>query len=177
SDIWALAGSVAVTGTGGPLLPFRCGRVDYGPGQGVPPPRLPDATRGEDHLRDVFITNMGFDEWELVALSGAHSLGRAHSDRSGFDGPWTRRPNTFSNSYFGILTDTRPFRPITAPNNNTQFVYSDSQLMMLPSDMALVESNALRYYWNLLCAVRYAANSTLFFDVFARAWVKLVELG
>jgi len=32
---------------------------------------------------------MGFDNKEIVALSGGHTLGRAHPDRSGFDGAWT----------------------------------------------------------------------------------------
>jgi hypothetical protein len=31
---------------------------------------------------------MGFDDREMVALIGAHALGRCHTDRSGFDGPW-----------------------------------------------------------------------------------------
>lgn len=28
-----------------------------------------------------------------VALSGAHALGRCHTDRSGFDGPWQYSPS------------------------------------------------------------------------------------
>ena len=32
---------------------------------------------------------MGFNDQEIVALSGAHTLGRCHADRSGFVGPWT----------------------------------------------------------------------------------------
>ena len=37
--------------------------------------RLPDASKGAPHIRDVF-TRMGFNDQELVALSGAHALGR-----------------------------------------------------------------------------------------------------
>lgn len=33
--------------------------------------------------------SMGFNDQEIVALNGAHTLGRCHSDRSGFLGPWT----------------------------------------------------------------------------------------
>jgi cytochrome c peroxidase len=29
---------------------------------------------------------MGFNDQEIVALSGAHALGRCHGDRSGFEG-------------------------------------------------------------------------------------------
>ena len=37
---------------------------------------------------------------ELAA--GAHTLGRCHTDRSGFLGPWTNAPTTFSNLYFQV---------------------------------------------------------------------------
>ena len=37
--------------------------------------RLPDASKGAPHIRDVF-SRMGFNDQELVALSGAHALGR-----------------------------------------------------------------------------------------------------
>ena len=47
--------------------------------------RLPDGALGADHIRDIF-GRMGFSDQEIVALSGAHALGRCHPDRSGFDG-------------------------------------------------------------------------------------------
>ena len=37
--------------------------------------RLPDASKGAPHIRDVFY-RMGFNDQEIVALSGAHALGR-----------------------------------------------------------------------------------------------------
>ena len=75
-----------------------------------------------------------------VALSGAHALGRCHADRSGFVGPWTRAPTTFSNDYFRLLVEEK-WSPKTAPNGATQFVNAASggDLMMLKSDMTLVE--------------------------------------
>lgn len=42
---------------------------------------LPDATQASDHLRDVFY-RMGFNDQEIVALSGAHSLGVSGTDRT-----------------------------------------------------------------------------------------------
>ena len=35
-----------------------------------------------------------------MALSGAHTVGSCHLDRSGFDGPWTEEPLKFDNTYF-----------------------------------------------------------------------------
>ncbi|MCI31910.1 L-ascorbate peroxidase cytosolic-like, partial [Trifolium medium] len=41
-----------------------------------PPPegRLPDATKGSDHLRDVFGKAMGLSDQDIVALSGGHTI-------------------------------------------------------------------------------------------------------
>ena len=50
---------------------------------------------------------MGFNDQEIVALSGAHALGRCHRDRSGFDGPWTFSPVTVSNEYFRLLLEEK----------------------------------------------------------------------
>ena len=48
---------------------------------------------------------MGFDDQEIVALSGAHALGRCHITASGYTGPWSFTPLVFDNTYFKLLTD------------------------------------------------------------------------
>lgn len=48
---------------------------------------------------------MGFNDQEIVALSGAHALGRCHRDRSGFEGPWTFSPTSVTNEFFKLLFD------------------------------------------------------------------------
>ena len=71
---------------GGPEIEWKGGRTDYVDDSKLPPSgRLPDGAKGSDHLRHVF-GRMGFGDQEIVALSGAHSLGRCHSDRS-YDKP------------------------------------------------------------------------------------------
>ncbi|KAK3022978.1 hypothetical protein RJ639_046682 [Escallonia herrerae] len=91
------AGVVAVEVTGGPTIDFVPGRKDSAdcPKEG----RLPDAKQGATHLRDIFY-RMGLSDKDIVALSGGHTLGRAHRERSGFEGPWTAEPLKFDNSYF-----------------------------------------------------------------------------
>ena len=139
-----------------PCCPTICiistGRLDASePGQCPPEGNLPDAEAGDDgqfgwdsgtvvtkdpkaegHLRKVFY-RMGFDDEGIVALSGAHTFGRAYKDRSGLgkektkftdgeselakqiraDGSeakytpggsaWTDQWLVFDNSYFKIL--------------------------------------------------------------------------
>ena len=48
---------------------------------------------------------MGFDDRDIVALSGAHALGRCHEEASGYWGPWTFAETTFSNEYFRLLLE------------------------------------------------------------------------
>jgi cytochrome c peroxidase len=50
---------------------------------------------------------MGFNDQEIVALSGAHALGRCHVDRSGFEGPWTFSPTVVTNDYYKLLLDEK----------------------------------------------------------------------
>merc|ERR1712196_87951 len=76
-----------------------------------PDGRLPNADMGSEpataqHLRDIFY-RMGFNDQEIVALSGAHALGRCHEDASGYWGPWTRAETTFSNEYFRLLKEEK----------------------------------------------------------------------
>eukprot|EP00966_Prymnesium_polylepis_P084646 1959704-Prymnesium_polylepis.1 len=74
---------------GGPYIPFRVGRPDAtGPESPVPEGNLPDAHGPADHLRFIFY-RMGFNDMEVTALNGAHTLGRCHPQNSGLNGTWT----------------------------------------------------------------------------------------
>ncbi|KAH6762393.1 ascorbate peroxidase 2 [Perilla frutescens var. hirtella] len=75
ADFYQLAGIVSVEVTGGPEIPFHPGRPIKSPPEG----RLPDATKGTEHLREVF-GHMGFIDKDIVALSGGHTLGRCHKE-------------------------------------------------------------------------------------------------
>ena len=60
----------------GPHIKWRPGRKDQDDSTKCPPDgRLPDGAKGSPHLRDIFY-RMGFNDQEIVALSGAHALGR-----------------------------------------------------------------------------------------------------
>jgi cytochrome c peroxidase len=90
----------------GPVIPYRPGRLDKDIVACTPDGRLPDASQGNKHLRDIF-GRMGFNDQEIVALSGAHALGRCHSTRSGFEGPWTFSPTVVTNDYYKLLLNEK----------------------------------------------------------------------
>jgi cytochrome c peroxidase len=175
ADLWTLAGIVAIKEMGGPDIPWQAGRTDYVDDSKLPPRgRLPDASKTSNHLRFIFY-RMGFNDQEIVALSGAHNLGRCHSDRSGFEGAWVNNPTRFSNQYFRLLL-SNDWRKKKLPNGVEQFMSydedSETELMMLPTDMALIHDDSFRPWVEL-----YAKDKEAFFGDFTKVFSKLVELG
>eukprot|EP00913_Durusdinium_trenchii_P026796 g25136.t1 len=109
ADLWTLAANVAIKEMGGPDIKTRFGRKDAESSSDSVESqvgRLPDGDKEIDHLREIFHPK-GFDDKDIVALSGAHTVGKCHLDRSGFDGAWTEEPLKFDNTYFKELKDTR----------------------------------------------------------------------
>ncbi|KAL6644395.1 hypothetical protein ACP70R_016003 [Stipagrostis hirtigluma subsp. patula] len=152
ADLYQLAGVVAVEVTGGPTVEFIPGRRDSSvcPREG----RLPDAKKGAPHLRDIFY-RMGLTDKDIVALSGGHTLGKAHPERSGFEGAWTKEPLKFDNSYF------------------VELLKGESEgLLQLPTDKALLQDPEFRPYVEL-----YAKDEDAFFKDYAESHKKLSELG
>ena len=171
ADLWTLAGVHAIKLMGGPEVPFKFGRTDEDDGATCPMNgRLPDAGLGAEHLREVFY-RMGFDDQDIVALSGAHTVGSCHENRSGFDGPWTTCPTKFDNEYFkNLLNLTWNEREWDGP---LQFADSATgKLMMLPTDIALTTDKSFVKYVKI-----YAKDEQKFFDDFATAMGKLIALG
>merc|ERR1712141_467719 len=115
----------------------------------------PDGDKHASHLRDIFY-RMGFDDRGIVALSGAHAVGRCHTDRSGFWGPWTHAESTLGNEWKGP----------------PQFENKDGDLMMLSTDLALVEDPGFKVW-----AEKYYKDEDMFFKDFAQYYQQLNELG
>jgi len=173
ADLWALAANVAIACMGGPEIPTRFGRVDAkSAAESVPSQegRLPDGDKGADHLRDIFHPK-GLDDKAIVALSGAHTVGRCHAERSGFEGPWTAEPLKFDNSYFVELL-AKTYEPETSSKGKPQHRCPASKTMMLSSDLALLADPLLK-----ASVERYAANQEEWFADFRDAWIKLQEAG
>ncbi|EXJ95871.1 cytochrome c peroxidase, mitochondrial [Capronia coronata CBS 617.96] len=170
SDLWILAGVCAVQEMQGPTIPWRPGRQDRDLSFCTPDGRLPDASKDQNHIRAIF-GRMGFNDQEMVALSGAHALGRCHTDRSGYDGPWTFSPTVLTNDYYRLLLEEKwGWRKWNGPKQ-----YEDLKthsLMMLPTDMALIKDPIFKKY-----VEKYAKDNDAFFKDFSDAVVRLFELG
>ncbi|XP_027355066.1 putative L-ascorbate peroxidase 6 isoform X2 [Abrus precatorius] len=148
ADMIAVAGAEAVEVCGGPPIQVSLGRLD----SLVPDPegRLPEESLNASGLKKCF-QRKGFSTQELVALSGAHTIG----------GKGFGSPISFDNSYYKVLLE----KPWTSSGGM-------SSMIGLPSDHALVEDDeCLRWI------KKYADNENTFFEDFKNAYVKLVNSG
>ncbi|XP_057477381.1 putative L-ascorbate peroxidase 6 [Actinidia eriantha] len=148
ADMIAVAGAEAVAVCGGPNIPVQLGRID----SMVPDPegKLPQESLDASGLKQCF-QRKGFSTQELVALSGAHTLGS-----KGFG-----NPTVFDNSYFKILVE-KPWSSSAGM----------SSMIGLPSDRALVEDDECRRWIS-----KYANDQNLFFEDFKNVYIKLVNTG
>ncbi|CAB9507652.1 ascorbate peroxidase 6, chloroplastic/mitochondrial [Seminavis robusta] len=205
ADLYQMASARAVALAGGPDIDMMYGRLDSaGPDECSLEGHLPDAEPGPDgkyggyvegkpsvstedktpygHLRKVFY-RMGLNDEEIVALSGAHTMGRAHKDRSGLgaaktkftdgkpvergDGEkvdnyrvggsaWTKQWLTFDNSYFTTIPDDD----------------ADPELLKLSTDKTLFDDDGFKPF-----AEKFRDSQDAFFESYAEAHKKLSELG
>jgi L-ascorbate peroxidase len=144
ADLVALGGAAAVQKCGGPVIEIGLGRTDNT--EPAPPHRLPGGYEGATLFKSMF-ARMGLGPRDLVALSGAHTLG--HTQRR----PFTPHPWAFSNTYFVQLL-------------------AEPKSALLNTDSALLDDPALRPYVEL-----YAADEPRFFADFAAAFRRLTWLG
>lgn len=194
ADLIQLAGATSIEAVGGPRMPMRYGRVDTQtalqcppegnlPGAAAPfPNNEPDAAT---HLRTVFY-RMGFDDQEIVALSGAHTIGRAFKERSGTvdNGYGEAGATKFTCPMASARADAKPgvgmaggkswtSNWLTFDNTYFQKQYAtEPELLWLDTDKALHTDARFGPYFRL-----YAQDQRAFFRDFSAAFVKLSECG
>jgi len=101
ADLIQMASAISIEMAGGPKINMRYGRVSvddarscagplsregFASNAGLPdavPPFNCGASDAATHLRNVFTKKMGFTDQEIVALSGARTIGRAFKEREG----------------------------------------------------------------------------------------------
>jgi L-ascorbate peroxidase len=154
ADLIQLAGAHAVAVTGGPLIRVPLGRLDASSGD--PEGRMPEETLDGAGLRAHFAA-AGLSAREMVALSGAHTLGS-----KGF-GP----PLAFDSAYYSTLL-ARPW----ADKDATPEARAMAEHIGLASDKALAEDAPSAGFIR-----RYALDGAAWFDDFAAAYVKMGCLG
>jgi hypothetical protein len=208
ADLWQLAANVAISfslprGASMPLQ-IRYGRVDVDMCADSDHSMLPDAELTNQHTRAVFVDRMGFEQTEVTALMGAHTLGRADADASGYDGSWVQNSATFDNDYYDDIIN-RPW--VRETNQNGQHLWRDPgnpETLMLNTDMSLafdigddatVNSNNCRTGGgggggggqrgnncprtgdSINDVETFAANREAWYFAFSKAWQKLQQLG
>ncbi len=144
ADLIALGGTAAVQKCGGPIIEIGLGRSDAT--TVAPPHRLPGGYEGSRMLKSMF-ARMGLGPRELVALSGAHTLGFTQRK------PFTEDPWVFSNTFY------------------TQLVERKGSLL-LQTDTAILDDPELRPYVEL-----YAQDERRFWADFADAFRRMSWLG
>jgi L-ascorbate peroxidase len=144
ADLIALGGTAAVQKCGGPVIEIGLGRTDAA--IVAPPHRLPGGYEGAGMLKSMF-ARMGLGPRDLVALSGAHTLGFTQRK------PFTDDPWVFSNTFF------------------TQLVERKGSLL-LQTDTSILEDPELRPYVEL-----YAEDEGRFWEDFADAYRRMSWLG
>eukprot|EP00484_Ammonia_sp_Unknown_P030020 CAMPEP_0197024752 /NCGR_PEP_ID=MMETSP1384-20130603/5256_1 /TAXON_ID=29189 /ORGANISM="Ammonia sp." /LENGTH=448 /DNA_ID=CAMNT_0042453193 /DNA_START=19 /DNA_END=1365 /DNA_ORIENTATION=- len=135
-------------------IPYFFGRRDCGQdsGDAVDTKRFVDPLFGWNGVQKWFVDNLGYNDQQIVALIGAHTLGTAHSSASGFDTlPWVDDEGTLDNQFYIDLADTaaQDFKEAPYINGwtcmlapNKQYEWQNLQneghpYIMLNSDMSL----------------------------------------
>lgn len=209
ADLIQLAGATAIECAGGPKIPMRYGRVDVkGPEEcavegnlpAAEPPFEDGSADAAAHLRAVF-GRMGFNDQEIVALSGAHTIGRAFAERSGVTSkgygdkngtPYTGCPvsgvvggggggcpfaprrdgKEAASSMKGGMSWTKKWLSFDNSYFKKEYVEDPENLLWMSTDKALHTDPGFAPHFK-----RYAEDEAAFFSDFAAAFAKLSECG
>ena len=159
ADVIAASGAYAVELTGGPEITsrLRFGRVDATAAD--PENRMPGESASGEETRAAF-SAMGYTLAETVCLAGAHTIGG-----KGFGEPYV-----FDNEYYKTLL-VRPWDGVKNPGATKDDLEmgshvgltSDKNLAIDPPSLEVIE--------------RYARAQDVFFEDFAKVYVKMTESG
>ncbi|XP_010518676.1 PREDICTED: peroxidase 65-like [Tarenaya hassleriana] len=184
ADILAQATRDLVTMVGGPYFDVKLGRKD-GLESRAHKVRgnLPMPNQTVDQMFGMFAKN-GFTLREMVALSGAHTIGFSHCKEFSDRLFGSRSDKEINPRFAAALKDLcknytvddtiAAFNDVMTPGKFDNMYYKNLRrgLGLLASDHVLFKDNRTRKFVEL-----YAANQTAFFNDFARAMEKLGSVG
>mmetsp|Transcript_5993 Transcript_5993/g.13701 ORF Transcript_5993/g.13701 Transcript_5993/m.13701 type:complete len:309 (+) Transcript_5993:85-1011(+) len=202
ADLIQMASACAIEVTGGPKIPMKYGRVDAKDGSACPGRTsrgtadnagLPDAmapfgcgaSDAATHLRNIF-NRMGFDDEGIVALSGAHTIGRAFKERSGTveNGYGDKTATKYTGSGCPVRHDGKAGVGMSGGKSwtsnwltfdNSYFKRpssADSDLIWFPTDTALHTDPKYKAHFD-----KFGGSKEAFFEAYSRAHKQLSELG
>ncbi|XP_067950602.1 putative ascorbate peroxidase [Watersipora subatra] len=205
ADFWALAGVEAVTfaaekaNSPHPDIQFRYGRLSC---QTSPITTdlhtFPSSLGDTDHVLQFFQNQFNFDAKETTAILGAHTLGNAHRQNSGFVHPWVTRKHQLDNAFYSELQDATNGwnqRSIRQGGVTRWFWESTTnpQLLMLNTDMCLIKDMSSADAEGMVncdynsCptppgvtdawVTSFAIDNALWITEFAAAFEKMIESG
>jgi len=209
ADLIQMASAVAIEKLGGPKIDMIYGRraiesgascvkplsrEGFAANAGLPdggPPFSCGSATPEEHLRNVFGKKMGFNDQEIVALSGAHTIGRVFKERSGACPFGYGNANASKYTKEDVIARHDGAKGIGMAGgaawtknwlsfDNAYFTQPkdasgnllDKDLVWLPTDACVFTDPAFKQV-----ADAYAKDEALFMSDYAKAHKKLSELG
>lgn len=152
ADLIQLGGYAAVEYCGGPAMIFNMGRHDIST-EGDVVQHAAETYAGSLVVQGLAQSNLTPEEF--VALMGQFTIGFCGEDKKGPHTRWTMNPYVFDNSYFKEL-----------------LLKDQSKYYRTEADLKLVQSTNLRNW-----VEAYAQDQDLFFRNYAKAHVKVSEIG
>lgn len=185
ADILALAARDSVNIAGGPYYDVPTGRKDGFRSLAADTSALPAPTLDASELIKVFVGTHGFTVPELVALSGAHTLGQAHcasfkNRLSGFSAANDVDPSLESGMAASLAQTCKSggdeaTAELDATSNDFDEEYfkglQDSRGLMTSDQTLLTGSPETAMYVN-----QFADGPDVFFDTFVQGMAKMGQL-
>ncbi|XP_013408446.1 putative ascorbate peroxidase [Lingula anatina] len=219
ADFWALASVTALDIAAGfqechtvlclwlprPEITFRWGRKDCPTSPSTSQVRsFPDGHGDLSSVKSFGNHTFGLNLRETVALLGAHTLGTAQKNQSGWNGKWVWNQHTLSNLYYQELISKSLRRPWTQINvgkrsdrwqwnaqSNEGGKAKGGTIFMLNTDMSLYKDIKVDSQGRSSCPTaatcgasetasimeEYAANNALWMKEFSAAFEKMISYG